>query len=236
MDTAEPVNRLIEQFKKLPGIGTKSAQRLAFFVLKMETASATEFAETILEVKRTIRRCSICNNLTDVDPCQFCTAPARSDKALCVVEESNDILPVEKTHTFNGRYHVLMGTLSPMKGVTPDQLAINSLLQRLQSEVIEEVIVATNPNAEGETTALVPVAVDQASRDSGDASCAGSAGGWRFGIRGRSHDGEGYRGAERALGRKSGMFRCSMSVLCASMNALRAIMSRIGRMRSENDS
>jgi recombination protein RecR len=154
MDTAEPVNRLIEQFKKLPGIGTKSAQRLAFFVLKMDAASATDLAETILEVKRTIHRCSICNNLTDVDPCQFCTAPARSDKALCVVEESNDILPVEKTHTFNGRYHVLMGTLSPMKGVTPDQLAINSLLQRLQSDVIEEVIVATNPNAEGETTAL----------------------------------------------------------------------------------
>lgn len=154
MDIAEPVNRLIEQFKKLPGIGTKSAQRLAFFVLKMEAASAGELAETILEVKRTIRRCSTCNNLTDVDPCQFCTAPTRSDRLLCVVEESNNILPVEKTHSFNGRYHVLMGSLSPLKGITPDQLAINSLLQRLQSQSIEEVIIATNPNAEGETTAL----------------------------------------------------------------------------------
>ena len=201
MDIAEPVNRLIEQFKKLPGIGTKSAQRLAFFVLKMETASATEFAETILEVKRSIRRCSVCNNLTDVDPCQFCTHPSRSDKVLCVVEESNNILPVEKTHTFNGRYHVLMGSLSPLKGVTPDQLAINSLLQRLQSEAIEEVIVATNPNVEGETTALVSVALDQASRDSGDASCAGSAGGRRPGVRGRSHDGEGTRRPERTVRR-----------------------------------
>jgi recombination protein RecR len=154
MDVAEPVNRLIEHFKKLPGIGTKSAQRLAFFVLKMDTSEANQFAESIMEVKRSIRRCSVCNNLTDVDPCQFCTAPTRSDKLLCIVEESNNILPVEKTHSFNGRYHVLMGSLSPLKGVTPDQLAITSLLQRLQSQTIEEVIVATNPNVEGETTAL----------------------------------------------------------------------------------
>lgn len=154
MDVAEPVNRLIEHFKKLPGIGTKSAQRLAFFVLKMDTSEANQFAESIMEVKRSIRRCSVCNNLTDVDPCQFCTAPTRSDKLLCIVEESNNILPVEKTHTFNGRYHVLMGSLSPLKGVTPDQLAITSLLHRLQSQTIEEVIVATNPNVEGETTAL----------------------------------------------------------------------------------
>jgi recombination protein RecR len=154
MDVAEPVNRLIEQFKKLPGIGTKSAQRLAFFILKMDANDAGALAESILEVKRSIRRCSTCNNLTDVDPCQFCTAPTRSDKMLCVVEESNNILPVEKTHTFSGRYHVLMGSLSPLRGVTPDQLAITSLLQRLQSQTIEEVLIATNPNVEGETTAL----------------------------------------------------------------------------------
>jgi recombination protein RecR len=153
-DIAEPVNRLIEQFKKLPGIGSKSAQRLAFFVLKMETSDANQLAETILEVKRSIRRCSVCNNLTDIDPCHFCTHPSRSDKQLCIVEESNNILPVEKTHEFHGRYHVLMGSISPLKGVSPDQLAIASLLQRLQSGVVEEVIVATNPNVEGETTAL----------------------------------------------------------------------------------
>jgi recombination protein RecR len=153
-DIAEPVSRLIDQFKKLPGIGTKSAQRLAFFVLKMNMADATELAESILEMKRTIRRCSICNNLTDVDPCQFCTQPTRSDRVLCIVEESNNILAVEKTHQFSGRYHVLMGSISPLKGVSPDQLGIPSLLQRLQSGTIEEVIVATNPNVEGETTAL----------------------------------------------------------------------------------
>jgi recombination protein RecR len=153
-DVAEPVNRLIDQFKKLPGIGTKSAQRLAFFVLKMSTADATELAEAILEVKRTIRRCATCNNLTDVDPCHFCTHPGRSDRLLCIVEESNNILAVEKTHQFNGRYHVLMGSISPLKGVSPDQLGIPSLLQRLQNGAIEEVIVATNPNVEGETTAL----------------------------------------------------------------------------------
>ena len=153
-DVAEPVHRLIDQFKKLPGIGAKSAQRLAFFILKMDAAEANQLAETIMEVKRSIRRCSVCNNLTDVDPCQFCTHPTRSEKLLCIVEESNNILPVEKTHTFNGRYHVLMGSLSPLKGITPDRLAIASLLRRLESGSIEEVIVATNPNVEGETTAL----------------------------------------------------------------------------------
>ena len=153
-DTAEPVNRLIEQFKKLPGIGTKSAQRLAFFVLKMDKGSADEFAETILEVKRSIRRCSVCNNLTDIDPCHFCTHPSRSDRVLCVVEESNNILSVEKTREFQGRYHVLMGSISPLKGVSPNQLGIPSLLERLKSGAIAEVIVATNPNVEGETTAL----------------------------------------------------------------------------------
>jgi recombination protein RecR len=153
-DIAEPVNRLVEQFKKLPGIGTKSAQRLAFFILKMDMLDATQLAETILEVKRSIRRCSTCNNLTDIDPCRFCTHPGRSDKVLCIVEESNNILPVEKTREFNGRYHVLMGSISPLKGVSPEQLGIPSLLLRLQSGLIEEVIVATNPNVEGETTAM----------------------------------------------------------------------------------
>jgi recombination protein RecR len=153
-DIAEPVNRLVEQFKKLPGIGTKSAHRLAFFVLKMDNGAVHELAETLLEVKRSIRRCSVCNNLTDVDPCHYCTHPSRSDRVLCVVEESNNILPVEKTHEFKGRYHVLMGSISPLKGMSPDKLGIPSLLQRLQTGAIEEVIVATNPNVEGETTAI----------------------------------------------------------------------------------
>jgi len=182
MDVAEPVNRLIAHFKKLPGIGSKSAQRLAFFVLKMDASDATQFAESILEVKRSIRRCSVCNNLTDVDPCQFCTAVNRSDKVLCIVEESNNIFPVEKTHSFNGRYHVLMGSLSPLKGVTPDQLAIGSLLQRLQSQTVEEVIVATNPNVEGETTDALSIAADQTFGYTRDAPRPGFAGRRRSGI------------------------------------------------------
>src|SRR5262245_22473443 len=133
MDFAEPVNKLIDHLKRFPGIGAKSAQRLAFFILKMDSAEAAELAESIMEVKRSIRRCSTCNNLTDVDPCQFCSHPARTDRVLCVVEESNNILPVEKTHEFKGRYHVLMGSISPLKGVSPEQLAIPGLLQRLQS-------------------------------------------------------------------------------------------------------
>src|SRR5947208_8205117 len=115
MDIAEPVQRLVEQFKKLPGIGTKSAQRLAFFILKMDSADASELAETIIEVKRSIRRCSVCNNLTDVDPCQFCTHPSRSDRVLCVVEESNNILPVDKTHEIKSRYTVVMVYFAPLK-------------------------------------------------------------------------------------------------------------------------
>ncbi len=151
---AEPVTRLIDNFRKLPGIGTKSAQRMAFHLLKVETSEAEQLADAIVEMKRLIRRCSTCNNLTDIDPCHFCTHPNRNDRLLCVVEESNNILPIESTHEFNGRYHVLLGALSPLKGIGPDQLAIVSLIERLQSGTVEEIIIATNPNVEGETTAL----------------------------------------------------------------------------------
>jgi recombination protein RecR len=153
-DVAEPVAHLIEQFKKLPGVGSKTAQRFAFFVLRMDALDANGLAEAIAEVKRSIRRCSVCNNLTDVDPCQYCTHPARSDKVLCVVEEANDIPSLEKTRGFHGRYHVLMGAISPLRGITPDRLGVPSLLRRLENGLVEEVIVATNPNVEGETTAL----------------------------------------------------------------------------------
>ena len=151
---AEPVNRLIENFRKLPGVGTKSAQRMAFHILKMELAEAEQLASSIVDMKNSIRRCTTCNNLTDVDPCQFCTHPNRNDRLMCIVEESHNILPVENTHEFNGRYHVLMGALSPLKGIGPDQLSIRSLIERLQSGSFEEIVVATNPNVEGETTAL----------------------------------------------------------------------------------
>ena len=153
-DVAEPVTRLIENFKKLPGIGTKSAQRMAFHILKMETPEAEQLAESIRDVKEKIRRCSTCNNLTDIDPCHFCTHPNRNDRVLCIVEESHNIIPIESTHEFNGRYHILLGAISPLKGIGPDQLAVSSLIERLQSGTVEEIIIATNPNVEGETTAL----------------------------------------------------------------------------------
>ena len=151
---AEPVTRLIENFKKLPGIGAKSAQRMAFHILKMAPPEAEQLADAIREVKQKIRRCSTCNNLTDIDPCHFCTHPNRNDRVLCIVEESNNILPIESTHEFHGRYHILLGAISPLKGIGPDQLAVSSLIERLQAGTVEEIIIATNPNVEGETTAL----------------------------------------------------------------------------------
>ena len=153
-EIAEQVARLIESFKKLPGIGAKSAQRMAFHILKMERKEAEEMAGAIVDMKTRIGQCSVCGNLTDVDPCRFCTHPARDERLLCIVEESHNILPIENTHAFEGRYHVLMGTISPLKGVGPDQLNVKPLIDRLQSGTVEEVIVATNPNVEGETTAL----------------------------------------------------------------------------------
>jgi recombination protein RecR len=153
-DVAEPVERLIENFKKLPGIGAKSAQRMAFHILRMETAEAEQLAHAIVDMKHRIRQCSACGNLTEVDPCRFCTDPERTDRIVCVVEESNDILSIERTHDFHGRYHVLMGTISPLKGLGPDQLNIKPLLERIEKGGVEEIIIATNPTVEGETTAL----------------------------------------------------------------------------------
>ena len=153
-EIAGPVNRLIENFRKLPGIGTKSAQRMAFFILQMETKAAEELAQAIVDMKHSVRHCSVCHNLTDVEPCHFCTHPKRNDNVLCIVEEPQNILTIEATQAFNGRYHVLMGAISPLRGVGPDQLTIASLLQRIEGQPVEEIIVATNPNVEGETTAL----------------------------------------------------------------------------------
>ena len=129
-DIAEPVTRLVESFRKLPGIGTKSAQRMAFHLLRVEAEEAEQLAHAILEMKRSIRRCSTCNNLTDADLCHFCTHPNRNDRLLCIVEESNNILTIENTHEFNGRYHVLLGALSPLKGIGPDQLSNDSRRER----------------------------------------------------------------------------------------------------------
>lgn len=143
--------RLIEELKKLPGIGTKSAQRLAFHVLRSSSEDADALSVAIREVKLHLRLCSVCNNITDVDPCGYCTNPVRNQRVVCVIEEPTNIATIEKTRSYNGVYHVLHGTLSPIGGVGPEQLRIGNLLTRLPD--IDEVILATSPTTEGEATA-----------------------------------------------------------------------------------
>jgi recombination protein RecR len=152
------MSRLIDELRKLPGVGTKSAQRLAFHVLRGTDADARALADALLELRAKLRLCSICNNVTDVDPCTYCTNPVRDQRLLCVVEEPTNIATIEKTRSYNGVYHVLHGTLSPIGGVGPEQLRIANLLSRLapvadSGEGILEVIVATSPTTEGEATA-----------------------------------------------------------------------------------
>jgi recombination protein RecR len=148
---AEPMTRLIDEFRKLPGIGTKSAQRLAFHVLRSSSEDAESLADAIRELKARLRLCSVCNNITDVDPCSYCTNAVRNQRLVCVVEEPTNIGTIEKTRSFAGVYHVLHGTLSPIGGVGPEQLRIANLMTRLHA--LDEVILATSPTTEGEATA-----------------------------------------------------------------------------------
>src|ERR1700752_2401142 len=150
---AEPMSRLIEELKKLPGIGSKSAQRLAFHILRSSADDAEALAAAVRDVKASLRLCSICNNITDVDPCVYCSSPTRNQRLVCVVEEPTNIAAIEKTKHFNGAYHVLHGSLSPLHGVGPEQLRIGNLLRRVESGNVDEVILATNPTVEGEATA-----------------------------------------------------------------------------------
>ena len=151
---AKPIDHLIEALTRLPGIGRKTASRLAFHILRSSTSEAQQLARAILDVKEKIRLCSICFNLTDEDPCRICQDERRAQEVLCVVEGPNDLIAIENTGDFNGRYHVLHGTISPLEGVGPDDLKIRELLERLQKEQISEVILATNPTVEGGATAL----------------------------------------------------------------------------------
>jgi recombination protein RecR len=151
---AAPVARLIEEFHRLPGIGPKSAQRLAYHVLRMPGDDARALAEAILDVKERIVFCSTCQNITDVDPCALCSSPNRDGSAICVVEEPLDILALERTRVFKGRYHVLHGVLSPLNGINAEDLRIRELLARLQDGEVREVIMAINPNAEGDVTTM----------------------------------------------------------------------------------
>jgi recombination protein RecR len=150
----EPLTRLVEQLQKLPGIGAKSAQRLAFHILKTPREDVERLCEAVRDVKERVTYCSVCNNITDADPCGFCTSPARDPRIICVVEEPQNVSVIEKTREFRGMYHVLMGALSPLQGVGPDDLKIKGLLSRIGSGSVEEVILATNPTVEGEATAL----------------------------------------------------------------------------------
>jgi recombination protein RecR len=153
-DYAEPIERLIDELRKLPGIGPKSAQRLAYSILRRPKEDAERLREAILEVKEKIRSCSRCNNFSDRDPCFYCDNPNRSGETICVVEEPHDILAIEKTREYHGQYHVLHGVLSPINGVGPEDLKLKNLLERLREGKVREIIVATNPNVEGEATAI----------------------------------------------------------------------------------
>jgi recombination protein RecR len=151
----EPVSRLIDALQRLPGIGPKTAQRLTFFLLKRPADEVRELADALVAVKERIVACSTCFNVTDEDPCRLCADPARDGRLLCVVEEPNDLLAMERTGEYRGRYHVLLGALSPLEGIGPDDLKVRELLLRLESQRgATEVILATNPNVEGEATAL----------------------------------------------------------------------------------
>ena len=158
LDYSEPVAKLIDEFKRLPGIGQKSAQRLAFYIMRRPSEEVEGFVRSLREVKEKIRFCSVCNNLTDVDPCMYCSNPKRDRSIICVVEEPYNLVAVEKTRSFRGLYHILHGSLSPIRGIGPDELMLANLLRRLMPEnnegvEVNEVIIATNPTTEGEATA-----------------------------------------------------------------------------------
>ncbi len=150
----EPMARLIEELKRLPGIGSKSAQRIAFYLLRASREDAERLARAVADVKERVRLCAACNNISDAELCSICSDSGRDQKLLCVVEEPHNIMVIEKTRQFQGLYHVLHGSLSPLRGVGPEQLKLGNLLERLQSGTISEIIVATNPTAEGEATAM----------------------------------------------------------------------------------
>ena len=150
---AEPMARLIEELRKLPGIGTKSAQRMAFHILRSSEVDAEALADAVRDLKAQLKLCSVCNNITDVEPCVYCASPTRNQRLVCVVEEPTNIASVEKTRGYNGVYHVLHGTLSPLHGVGPEHLRTGNLLARVERGEVDEVILATSPTVEGEATA-----------------------------------------------------------------------------------
>lgn len=154
MHYPEPISKLIDSFMKLPGIGPKTAGRLAFFVLEMKEDTVLEFAKALVDAKRNLRFCSTCGHITDIDPCYICQDKQRDRSLICVVQDSKDVIAMEKMRDYQGLYHVLHGAISPMDGVGPEDINVPSLLSRLQDEEVEELILATNPTIEGEATAM----------------------------------------------------------------------------------
>lgn len=149
-----PISKLIDSFMKLPGIGPKTAARLAFFVLSMKEDTVTDFAKALIDAKRNLSYCSVCGHITDVDPCAICQDASRNQTMICVVQDTKDVIAMEKMRDYHGLYHVLHGAISPMEGVGPEDINIPPLLQRLQNEEVQELILATNPTIEGEATAM----------------------------------------------------------------------------------
>lgn len=154
MHYPEPISKLIDSFMKLPGIGPKTAARLAFFIIDMKEDTVLEFAKALVQAKRDLGYCSICGHITDEDPCYVCRDEKRDKSVICVVEEAKDVIAMEKMKEYNGLYHVLHGAISPMEGIGPEDIHVAELLKRLQDETVQEVILATNPNIEGEATAM----------------------------------------------------------------------------------
>lgn len=148
------IEKLIEEFEKLPSIGHKTAVRLAFYILNSPEEVGIEFANTIVDARKNLKYCSICNNITDVDPCPICANAKRNKEVICVVEDVRDIVPIERTHEYNGVYHVLHGVISPVSGVGPNDIKIKELITRIGTDDVKELILATNPNVEGEATAM----------------------------------------------------------------------------------
>lgn len=149
-----PIARLIDEFTKLPGVGRKTAQRLAFYVINMDNSEVETLSRTILEAKKSVRYCSVCSNLTDREVCNICSNEARDRTIICVVEDPRDVVAMERTKEFKGYYHVLHGAISPLEGIGPDDIKIKELLNRIYDQTVEEIILATNPNIEGEATAM----------------------------------------------------------------------------------
>ena len=154
MEYSPSIEKLIESFEKLPSIGHKTAQRLAFYMLKLSKEEIKEFTDSIVNAKNNLKFCSKCYNISDTDPCNICSNPKRDESVICVVEEVRDVLAMERTHEYNGVYHVLHGSISPMNGVGPDNIKIKELLARLMDGKVKEIILATNPRVEGEATAM----------------------------------------------------------------------------------